>query len=342
MRNALFLLLMAISIILSGAYFSLSTYSDQVYADSTTLGLVDTNSPGTGSQSIPSIPPALHVSPTQILQGDPAMITLSGTSELPIKGVVTSASGATASSASATATSKITTLPLYFFLYQNHPTALYGSDLDQKTGTTTVIVTLKNGSQLSTSFVILPRTQPQEYLPVPAQLGGNSTVNQGLVVSTLEKENTELAAVHSRTDKALWNGSIPFVLPVASPAVITDPYGYDRESGAATIAHKGVDFRAPPGTPVYAIARGVVRIAKTFSVYGNAVIVDHGFNLLSMYMHLSKIDVIPGQLVQKGQLVGLSGETGYAEGPHLHLTVRINNISVDPIAFFALFKVTVK
>jgi murein DD-endopeptidase MepM/ murein hydrolase activator NlpD len=170
-------------------------------------------------------------------------------------------------------------------------------------------------------------------------LGGNSVANQAVVLSILTKENAAIAAVYSRMDKALWTSG--FAFPVASttgsPLTVTDPYGYNRDSGANTITHKGVDFHAPPGTPVYAVNRGVVRVAKSYTVYGNTVIVDHGLGLLSMYMHLSKMSVYPGQLVTKGQRLGLSGETGYAEGPHLHLTVRIGGVSVDPMGFFALF-----
>ena len=261
----------------------------------------------------------LNITPGSVLQGEPVMITISGTSTMPVKSAP----------------------PLSFFTYRGVPTALYGTDINQKTGTTTVTATFGDGSRVSGSFVIMPRIRPTESLPVPAQLGGNSVANQAVVLSILTKENAAIAAVYSRTDKALWTSG--FAFPVASttdsPLTVTDPYGYNRDSGANTITHKGVDFHAPPGTPVYAVNRGVVRVAKSYTVYGNTVIIDHGLGLLSMYMHLSKISVYPGQLVTKGQRLGLSGETGYAEGPHLHLTVRIGGVSVDPMGFFALFGV---
>lgn len=265
----------------------------------------------TKAQTVPTI----HFSPQNISEGDPVMVSISGTTSLPVTGTPT----------------------LFFFLYKNVPTALYGVDLNQKTGTTTVTVTFKNGLQISNPFFVAPRTQPQESLAIPAQLGGNSVANQAQVVSQLSKDNAALALVYSRKDKALWTNI--FSYPVATPVTVTDPYGYNRDSGAETIVHKGVDFHAPPGTQVFAINRGVVRVAKNYTIYGNTVIIDHGLGLLSMYMHLSKINVAVGQLVQKGELVGLSGETGYSEGPHLHLTVRINGISIDPIAFFGLFGV---
>ena len=83
--------------------------------------------------------------------------------------------------------------------------------------------------------------------------------------------------------------------------------------------------------------RGVVRLAKTFRNYGKTIVVDHGLGVMTFSMHLSKIYVGAGELVKKGQLIGLSGETGYAAKPHLHLTVRIGGISVDPVVFLDFF-----
>ena len=257
--------------------------------------------------------PSVHITPTNILQGDPVLVTVIGTTSLPIK----------------------STPSLFFFLYKGIPSALYGSDINQKVGTTTITLTLKDGSEVSGSFFIAARTRPQESFPVPEKLGGNSTSSQKIFVSKLSVENTELAHMYSRKDKVLWTKV--FSYPVGSPITITDPYGYNRDSGAATITHKGVDFHAPVGTKTYAINRGIVRAAKGYTVYGKTVILDHGLGLLSMYMHLSKIFVAQGELVQAGQLIGLSGETGYSEGPHLHLTVRIDGVSIDPMQFFKLF-----
>ena len=134
--------------------------------------------------------------------------------------------------------------------------------------------------------------------------------------------------------KKLWKES--FIFPVESP-IVTDTYGYIRDTSTQTITHKGTDFHAPTGTPIYAINRGVVRLVQHFDLYGNTVVIDHGQGIMSFYMHLSKINVEQGFIVEEGQSVGESGMTGYAEGEHLHLTIRINNISIDPMRFFALY-----
>jgi murein DD-endopeptidase MepM/ murein hydrolase activator NlpD len=87
-----------------------------------------------------------------------------------------------------------------------------------------------------------------------------------------------------------------------------------------------------------AINRGVVTFAGPLGLYGNTIVLDHGFGLESFYMHLSEIDVKQGEMVQRDQVIGASGETGYAEGPHLHLTVRVGGISIDPMVFLGFFQ----
>ena len=81
---------------------------------------------------------------------------------------------------------------------------------------------------------------------------------------------------------------------------------------------------------------GIVRIAHRYSDYGGTIVIDHGQGVQTFYMHMSKLKVKPGQKVKRGQLIGLSGDTGYALGPHLHLTVRVHDVSVDPQLFMDL------
>lgn len=95
---------------------------------------------------------------------------------------------------------------------------------------------------------------------------------------------------------------------------------------------------AKKGSVIGAMNGGVVRYAGLDGTYGNMVVVDHGEGIYSMYLHLSKIAVKVGAAVKKGQLIGLVGDTGYATGPHLHLSVKIDGISVDPLSFVGIFK----
>ena len=83
--------------------------------------------------------------------------------------------------------------------------------------------------------------------------------------------------------------------------------------------------------------RGIVRMAEETRNYGKTIVIDHGQGLMTMYMHLSKIYVNVGEMVKKSQKIGLSGMTGYVESPHLHISVRINGTSIDPIKFLELW-----
>lgn len=115
-----------------------------------------------------------------------------------------------------------------------------------------------------------------------------------------------------------------FIAPI-SPALITDAWGSDRSYRGEGATHKGVDFRAPIGTPVRAAASGLVLTASDLSPdpAGVTVIVDHG-GVATLYMHLSQLYVTKGQTVAQGQLIALSGNTGIKESaPHLHFGVRV-------------------
>jgi murein DD-endopeptidase MepM/ murein hydrolase activator NlpD len=131
----------------------------------------------------------------------------------------------------------------------------------------------------------------------------------------------------------LWSGS--FARPV--PFAPTDSFGTRRTfNGTLASIHKGADFRAPFGTPVYAANDGMVTIAQLMFYEGNFVVIDHGQQLQTMYMHLSRIDVHVGDRVRKGQRLGLSGATGRVTGPHLHLGVRWQGTYLDPAILLAL------
>lgn len=94
--------------------------------------------------------------------------------------------------------------------------------------------------------------------------------------------------------------------------------------------HTGVDLRGQEGTPILAVADGVVKSAGNRGGYGNAVEIDHGNGVTTLYGHASELGVKPGDQVQKGQNIGEVGMTGRATGPHLHFEVRVEGKPVDP------------
>jgi murein DD-endopeptidase MepM/ murein hydrolase activator NlpD len=109
----------------------------------------------------------------------------------------------------------------------------------------------------------------------------------------------------------------------------TDPF-----SGEGAF-HTGVDISAPTGAPVKAAADGIVALADWSGAYGRLVIIDHGGGLHTYYAHLSRIDVIPGQEIRRGQVVGAAGATGRVTSPHLHYEVRQNGTPINPYLFLA-------
>lgn len=97
--------------------------------------------------------------------------------------------------------------------------------------------------------------------------------------------------------------------------------------------HKGLDLTAPTGTPVYASGNGIVTYASWLGGLGNAIIVNHGFGFVSRYGHLSKFNVINGQRVKRGELIGFVGNTGLSTNSHLHYEILYRNQHVNPINF---------
>lgn len=99
--------------------------------------------------------------------------------------------------------------------------------------------------------------------------------------------------------------------------------------------HAGLDFSAPSGTPIYATAQGVVKTAGNLgNGYGNHVVINHGYQYTTLYGHMFRIKVRPGQTVKRGEVIGYVGNTGKSTGPHLHYEVMKGGKHLDPIYFF--------
>jgi murein DD-endopeptidase MepM/ murein hydrolase activator NlpD len=115
---------------------------------------------------------------------------------------------------------------------------------------------------------------------------------------------------------------------------VTSGFGRRRSPfGGSWEFHEGIDIAASRGASVFAAANGVVRVAGWNGGFGNAVFIDHGFGISTVYAHLHRINVRVGQQVTKGQLIGLVGSTGRSTGPHLHYEVRVNGQAVNPMRF---------
>lgn len=132
--------------------------------------------------------------------------------------------------------------------------------------------------------------------------------------------------------------SIPAIQPISNKSLkrIASGFGYRIHPIYKTWRmHTGIDFTAPIGTPIYATGDGVVeRLKNKMTGYGKVVIINHGFGYESLYAHMSKIIVKPGEKVKRGQIIGYVGNTGRSTGPHVHYEIRKNGKPINPVHFF--------
>ena len=139
-------------------------------------------------------------------------------------------------------------------------------------------------------------------------------------------------------NKAAMLSCIPAIQPVNNKDLkrMASGFGYRTDPIYKTTKfHAGMDFAATVGTEIYATGDGiVVRADADASGYGNHVRINHGYGYLTLYGHMSKISVRPGQRVKRGDVIGLVGNTGKSVGPHLHYEVHKNNEAINPVNFY--------
>ena len=133
--------------------------------------------------------------------------------------------------------------------------------------------------------------------------------------------------------------SVPVLVPLPeSKARITSPFGprhhpiLNRQR-----MHNGVDFGSGMNAQVYSAADGRVKLAQYSNSFGNWIIVEHSNGYTSVYAHLNSFKVKKGDVVKKGELIGLTGSTGRSTGPHLHYEVRLNGTPINPEGYLAEF-----
>lgn len=214
--------------------------------------------------------------------------------------------------------------------------ALIGVDVEAAPGEHTARITLSLGGGTrraqSERIDVEPRDFPTTRLEVEPRYVELSPEDQARAV----RESAEIAAIYAEiTPARLWLDS--FAPPLAGVTSGRN-FGHRRVfNGQARAPHSGADLRAVTGTAVLAANRGRVVLAKDLFFSGNAVFLDHGLGVYSVYLHLSEIFVEPGQIVERGEKLGLSGATGRVTGPHLHWGVRVLDARVDP---FSLLEVS--
>jgi len=156
---------------------------------------------------------------------------------------------------------------------------------------------------------------------------------------TIDTENTKpedlewQSIVVPVNDERLWSGTFTSPVPAPLDECFPSLFGSRRSynGSAYDYFHTGLDFCGGIGVEIYAPAEGKVVFADSLIVRGNATVIDHGWGVYTAYAHLSEILVEVGDVVQRGQLIGLIGNTGRVTGPHLHWEVIVGGIQVDPL-----------
>jgi len=209
-----------------------------------------------------------------------------------------------------------------------------GAGKDQKPGPYTLTLTAettagkrfksqKNFTVVKTDFPSTELTVAPDMVNVPPEMQ-----------EKMKADRKAFAAVWASPAYArLWDG--PFLRPV--PGRVTAPYGqirlYNNELNGQ---HGGVDLAGPVGEPVIAAAAGRVVLVHESYLEGNTIVLDHGGGLFTYYCHLSEFKAEKGQMVKRGDVVGLVGETGRVTGPHLHFGVRVQGVKVDGMTLLDL------
>jgi len=206
---------------------------------------------------------------------------------------------------------------------EGHMVALSGIDVDAPEGAREVEVRC-NGWQERASFRVRAHEFPRQELTVPDRYVRPSPA-EGARAAEEARRLSRLWATTS--PERLWHGK--FQRPAEGP--LGAQFGLQRIlNGEPRSPHSGIDISASHGTPVVAANRGRVALRDGLFFSGNTIVLDHGLGLYTAYLHLSEFRAFEGEVVAKGQTIGLVGATGRATGPHLHFGARLGGARVEP------------
>ena len=205
-------------------------------------------------------------------------------------------------------------------------TVVFGVGRDEA-GPLAIVVVRPDGSRADASIAVAARDWPVQRVDgVPPK-----TVDPPPeIAERIRREQAEVSAARARDDDRA-DFAQSFAWPVQGR--ISGRFGNQRVyNGTPGSPHSGMDIAAPTGTPVKAPAAGIVTFARPdLHLTGGTLLLDHGFGISSNFLHLSRIDVKPGDRVEQGQVVGAVGATGRATGPHLHWGMNWFDVRIDPL-----------
>ena len=210
----------------------------------------------------------------------------------------------------------------------NQWVAVTGISLGAKIGEQQLAVKTENGNK-SVSFNVKDKQYETQHLTIKNKRKVNPNKEDMKRITAEKKEITTALSMWTESDQF----PAGFVIPVKGR--LSSPFGLRRFfNKQPRKPHSGIDIAAPEGTPIVAPMTGSVISTGEYFFNGNTVFLDHGNGLVTMYCHMSKINVKPGQNVTQCEQIGAVGKSGRVTGPHLHWGVSLNDTSVDPGLFF--------
>ena len=173
--------------------------------------------------------------------------------------------------------------------------------------------------------------------PLPSSAGDLPAIGR-YHQSLGELENRYRRLDEDLSMQALVKSVTPSLMPVRG--YVTERQGMRRDPFNPSVRdfHTGIDISAPEGTRVVAPADGTVIFAGYRAGYGNIVVVDHKFGVITRYGHLSRFNVQSGQRITRSDVIGYVGSTGRSTGPHLHFEIWVHNKSIDPLRYMAALR----
>jgi murein DD-endopeptidase MepM/ murein hydrolase activator NlpD len=217
-------------------------------------------------------------------------------------------------------------------LTERETMAVVGIPLDAALGRHTIEYAQGDGAPARIAFDVVEKRYPEQRIRIANPKMVNPPAED---LARIEREMALMTAVFARFTPA--EGS-PFPMRRPAPGARSSAFGLKRFfNDEARNPHTGLDIVAATGDPAHAPAQGRIAATGNFYFNGNTILIDHGRGVVSMLCHLSAIDVQEGQRVAAGAVVGKVGATGRATGPHLHWSLSLNGVRVDPEQALGLF-----
>jgi murein DD-endopeptidase MepM/ murein hydrolase activator NlpD len=212
--------------------------------------------------------------------------------------------------------------------------AFLGIDLQAKSGSHTMTIKVRKAGGTIETILKELLVSEKEFPFTKIQLKREYVTPPASALARIKRE-AELVALATSVVTPEWLGDGSFVLPHDAPS--WSNFGQRRlNNNVLESVHAGLDIRAPFGEKIGAANAGTVVLASDLYLGGKTVIVDHGLGVFSSYGHMSELLVKRGEAVKKGAAIGLCGSTGRSTGPHLHWSVKILDVRVDPEAMLRL------